>query len=166
MVIPPPRVSSASARWLSPPHRGGRVRARRRRTLIIVGRATSGLETARPRVRIRRRRLHAAGHAAHGRGRGHASAQQRRLAEIRRDVLAANRNRLSDKTKRHGYQAAYGPFLAPFIRKPIRLLEIADWYGERRVSEAVVQPLPKPAANVRDRLRRRRRQPGFHGVCA
>ena len=81
-------------------------------------------------------------------------------------MLAANRNRLSDKTKRHGYQAAYGPFLAPFIRKPIRLLEIADWYGERRVSEAVVQPLPKPAANVRDRLRRRRRQPGFHGVCA
>ena len=81
-------------------------------------------------------------------------------------MLAANRNRLSDKTKRHGYQVAYGPFLAPFIRKPIRLLEIADWYGERRVSEAVVQPLPKPAANVRDRLRRRRRQPGFHGVCA
>ena len=39
-------------------------------------------------------------------------------------MLAANRNRLSDKTKRHGYQAAYGPVLAPFIRKPIRLLEI------------------------------------------
>jgi hypothetical protein len=39
-------------------------------------------------------------------------------------MQAANKRRLSDKTKRHGYQVAYGPFLAPFILKPIRLLEI------------------------------------------